>query len=275
MSDPRRPRTDDDPVLRRIARILDAKRRDNEEALGALKSVDRSWDELNKEVDQAIGTEFDLLGAEERAVKAARDQLEPFEEGVPETEEGMEEGGEMMNEAEPARRRVADRAAVIETIRDSLDESVRAVELRRESMRSAHTAVTRFAELTREGLETLREELSAGLPEIPAAVPVAGIELPEPEDGDGDGGERPPAPAPPRATSTPLEHIRGIGPKRAERLRDAGIPDLEAFLEADTAKLVEIAGFDADVAKEEARRVLEEHLESDGEGEGGGGGGSS
>lgn len=262
MSEPRRPQNDDDPVLRRIARILDAKRRNSEEALGALKSVDRSWDELNKEVDQAIGTEFDLLGAEERAVKAARGRLERFQGEIPGREEMGEEEAE--EEAEPARRRAADRAAAAEAIRDSLDESVRAVELRRESMRSAHTAVTRFAELTRESLETLREELSAELPEIPSAVPVAGIELPEPE---GDDGERPPAPRPPRTTSTPLEHIRGIGPKRAERLREAGIPDLEAFLEADAAKLVEIAGFDADVAKEEARRVLEEHLRSAGEGE--------
>jgi predicted flap endonuclease-1-like 5' DNA nuclease len=122
-------------------------------------------------------------------------------------------------------------------------------------MRSAHTALTRFSALTRESLETLREELAAEPPELRAAVRVAGIEPPEPVDGGGD--RTPPTPRPP-TTSTPLEDIRGVGPKRAEKLRAAGIPDLEAFLRTDSAKLVEIAGLDADVAKEDARKVIEE-----------------
>jgi len=245
VSDARRGPNDDDPVLRRIARILDAKRRDNEEALGALKAADRSWDKLSKEVDQEIGKEFDLLGAEERAVKAARGRLDKP------TTPGLASG----TGATPVRGAAPERAAEAPSLRDSLDESIRSVELRGASMRSAHTALTRFSALTRESLETLREELAAEPPELRAAIAVAGIEPPEPVAG---GGDRPsPTPRPP-ATSTPLEHVRGIGPKRAEKLRAAGVPDLEAFLRTDSAKLAEIAGLDADVAKEDARRALEE-----------------
>lgn len=261
MSDTSRSQNDDDPVLRRIARILDAKRRDNEEALGALRAVDRSWDKLNKEVDQEIGKEFDLLGAEERAVKAARERLDKP------TATGLASG----TGAAPVRGAAAERAAEAPSVRDSLDESIRSVELRGSSMRSAHTALTRFSALTRESLETLREELAAEPPELRAAVRVAGIEPPEPVDGGGD--RTPPTPRPP-TTSTPLEEVRGIGPKRAEKLRAAGIPDLEAFLRTDTGKLVEIASLDADVAKEDARRVLAKIRAAAGRG-GKGKGGSS
>jgi len=251
MSDIRKALEDDDPVVRRIARMLDAKRRDNEEALGALKAADRSWDRLNKEVDQEIGKEFDLLGAEERAVKAARDRLDGGEVvGVPPVVRGREVGTAAQPPSTPP-----------PSLKDSLDESLRSVEERGKSMRAAHTAVTRFAKLTRDDLESLRGELATDPPDVVAAIPVAGIELPEPSGGGGG-----PTPAIPRpTTSTPLENIRGIGPVRADRLRAAGIPDLEAFLRTDTAKLVELAGFDADVAKEEARKVLEEVLASRGE----------
>lgn len=60
----------------------------------------------------------------------------------------------------------------------------------------------------------------------------------------------------PPPTSTPLEVVRGIGPARARLLRAAGIKDLETFLRTDTAKLVEIAGFDAHAAKREAEKAL-------------------
>ena len=64
---------------------------------------------------------------------------------------------------------------------------------------------------------------------------------------------------PPARTSTPLEHVRGIGPKRAERLRAAGIGDLESLLRADADHLVEILGFDVGPTRAEAERVLAEH----------------
>jgi hypothetical protein len=60
----------------------------------------------------------------------------------------------------------------------------------------------------------------------------------------------------PRGISTPLEAIRGIGPARARKLRAAGIADIETLLRTDTAKLVEIAGFDAHEVKREAERAL-------------------
>jgi hypothetical protein len=58
--------------------------------------------------------------------------------------------------------------------------------------------------------------------------------------------------------STPLESIKGIGPVIAAKLRAAGIPDVETFLRTPGEKLVEIAGFDAEVIKKEAERVVRE-----------------
>ena len=66
---------------------------------------------------------------------------------------------------------------------------------------------------------------------------------------------------PPKSTSTPLEAIRGIGPARARRLRAAAILDVEAFLRADSAKLGEIAAFDAAAAKREAEKLLKKKKE--------------
>ncbi len=60
----------------------------------------------------------------------------------------------------------------------------------------------------------------------------------------------------PRTASTPLEAVRGIGPKTAEQLRAADIPDVEALLRTPGEKLVDIAGFDADVMRERAREVV-------------------
>ena len=54
-------------------------------------------------------------------------------------------------------------------------------------------------------------------------------------------------------TSTPLETIRGVGPRTADRLRAAGIADVEALMRISAAKLVELAGKDA--------RVLKRHVE--------------
>lgn len=63
--------------------------------------------------------------------------------------------------------------------------------------------------------------------------------------------------APPVAVGgTPLENIKGIGPKTAAKLRAAGIPDVEAFLKTPDEKLVEIAGFDADVVKKQAEEAV-------------------
>jgi len=73
---------------------------------------------------------------------------------------------------------------------------------------------------------------------------------------DASGGIRP---RPNLESSTPLEHVRGIGPKRAETLRKAGIGDLESLLAADADRLVEILGFDIGPTREEAEKVLAEH----------------
>ena len=53
----------EDPVIRRMQRILDAKRRENERTIGALDRLDESWESMNKELDEAIGSEFELMTA--------------------------------------------------------------------------------------------------------------------------------------------------------------------------------------------------------------------
>ncbi len=265
MSEETRAKLDDDPVCRRIARILDAKRRENEKVLGALKAVDDAWEGLNKEVDAAIGTEFDLMEVERVAVLAAKKRLKksrvvPVDEGfvlggkvrdddkkvglpgvlvrLVREKDGEEEvlaetvtdqmgnfaglvpkaklraptagrGGETLRiealskagerplftmkkrlvlEAGKVKeveleirsvRKIADRLTAAETVRDSVEESVEVVGRRIASMKASHTAVSRFAGLTRDGLTELREELAVEPPKIVAAVPVAGIE-PEP-----------------------------------------------------------------------------------------------
>ncbi len=279
MSEETRAKLDDDPVCRRIARILDAKRRENEKVLGALKAVDDAWEGLNKEVDAAIGTEFDLMEVEREAVLAAKKRLKksrvvPVDEGfvlggkvrdddkkvglpgvlvrLVREKDGEEEvlaetvtdqmgnfaglvpkaklsaptagrGGETLRiealskagerplftmkkrlvlEAGKAKevdlevravRKIADRLTAAETVRDSVEESVEVVERRIASMKAAHTAVTRFAGLTRDGLTELREELAVEPPKIVAAVPVAGIE-PEPPKGEEEKEEKPKKP---------------------------------------------------------------------------------
>jgi hypothetical protein len=68
---------------------------------------------------------------------------------------------------------------------------------------------------------------------------------------------RPTAPPAGGTTSTPLESVRGIGRKTAEKLRAAGIPDLEALLRTPASQLVQIAGFDADVVRRRAREAVD------------------
>jgi hypothetical protein len=73
---------------------------------------------------------------------------------------------------------------------------------------------------------------------------------PSSSQGGPPGGDGPPT------TSTPLENIKGIGPKTANRLRAAGIADIESLLRTPTAKLVEIAGFDAHAVRRVAERIM-------------------
>ena len=58
--------------------------------------------------------------------------------------------------------------------------------------------------------------------------------------------------------STPLERVKGIGPKTAAKLRAAGIPDLETLLGTPGDRLVELAGFDAEAIRHDAEKVLGE-----------------
>lgn len=58
--------------------------------------------------------------------------------------------------------------------------------------------------------------------------------------------------------STPLERVKGIGPKTAAKLRAAGIPDLETLLRTPGDRLVDLAGFDAEALRRDAGRVLGE-----------------
>lgn len=62
---------------------------------------------------------------------------------------------------------------------------------------------------------------------------------------------RPPSatPAPQPTSSTPLENIRGVGPKTATKLRAKGIKDIEGLEQVDTKKLVDFAGLDKSVTQ--------------------------
>lgn len=80
----------------------------------------------------------------------------------------------------------------------------------------------------------------------PPATTRPGTGTPQPEATSRVGGLRAyqqPAPAT-SAAGTPLEAIRGVGPKSAEKLRQAGIADVEHFEKTPGATFVKLAGFD-------------------------------
>ena len=62
---------------------------------------------------------------------------------------------------------IADRITAAEAARDSVEETVASVERRLESMKAAHTATTRFADLTRDGLRELSDAMATEPPPIP------------------------------------------------------------------------------------------------------------
>lgn len=313
-----------DPVAARIARILDAKRRGNAEILSSLKVAEESWERLNKEVDTAIGHEFDLVASERDAVQAARDRLEdpgkepsddgfvvtgrvfdntskvglpqilvrvmadrdvagePLAEAVTDAAgayravvraelfdpagdqtavrvEAMQPadgrivararlalvmrvgGVEQVDLPVKATRGVSDQVVAGEAARDSVEETLASVELRLASMRAAHTATTRFSDLTRDGLKDLSAAMAADPPPIESSVPIPGIDPVAPPDRPTPPDPDEPQPDPP-VTSTSLEEIPGIGPRIAKKLRDAGIPDVETLVRFPPEKLAEILG---------------------------------
>jgi hypothetical protein len=61
--------------------------------------------------------------------------------------------------------------------------------------------------------------------------------------------QKPVPPAPRDRTSTPLENIKGVGPKTAAKLRATGIKDVEALRKTKTEKLIAFAGTDKKVIK--------------------------
>ncbi|HEX2854235.1 MAG TPA: helix-hairpin-helix domain-containing protein [Opitutaceae bacterium] len=86
----------------------------------------------------------------------------------------------------------------------------------------------------------------AATPRVPAPVaskPAAATPTPPPAT------EKPATPAPQDRASTPLENIKGVGPKTAAKLRATGIKDVEALKETKTEKLIEFAGTDKKVTE--------------------------
>ena len=319
----------DDPVQARLARILDGKRRDNADILSALKVAEDAWERLNKEVDTAIGQEFDLISSEQAAVLAARDRLDnpdtdpadknfvlagrvfdatsktglpqitvrvlrdrdqpgeplataitdaagayraivppeqfdPSGAATPIRVEALQAGaakpvalqrlslvlssGGVQQVDLPVKqsRTVGGNVAAGESARDSLEATIATVQQRLASMQAAHTATSRFSDLTRDGLK----ELSAALASEPPVVVIddqPAPPAPAPEPVPQPAPEPEPAPEP-GTRSTPLENIPGIGDKFADRLRAAGVPDVEALVETPIEKLADILG-SADLAK--------------------------
>jgi hypothetical protein len=320
----------DDPVQVRLARILDAKRRDNADILSALKVAEDAWERLNKEIDTAIGQEFDLISSEETAVLAARDRLdspnsdpaeksfvfagrvfeetskvglpqitvrvlherelgeplatavtdaagayraivpperfEPSDVATPIRVEAIAAGGvrpvalhriavlltsggvEQVDLPVKQSRAVGGNIVAGESARDSLEATIATVQQRLASMKAAHTATTRFSDLTRDGLK----ELSAAMSTDPPVIDIGDRPATPPEPDPGPGPEPDPGPEP-RPRSSPLEEIPGIGERLADRLRAAGIPDVEALVETPVEKLAEILR-----SEELAKRALED-----------------
>ncbi len=83
-------------------------------------------------------------------------------------------------------------------------------------------------------------------PPVRAAAPVTAVKTPTTPDDN---------PKPVKG-GTPLENVKGIGPKTAAKLRAAGIPDLETLIATDSKKLVDLFGFDAAVIKRDATKAV-------------------
>jgi len=142
-------------------------------------------------------------------------------------------------------RGLSGNVAAGEAARDSIDETVAAVEKRLESMKAAHTATTRFADLTRDGLKELSEAIAGEPP--PLDVRPQPEPQPQPEPVPTPTPEPEPAPEPvpepqPEPRSTPLEKVPGIGDALAAKLRDAGIPDAETLVRTPFEKVAAIVG---------------------------------
>lgn len=75
MKETRIPNLNVDPVGVRLARIIEEKKGANEEALGKIKSLTDSWEELNKTIEGDIKDEFELMDLEDQALVEARGDL--------------------------------------------------------------------------------------------------------------------------------------------------------------------------------------------------------
>jgi hypothetical protein len=80
----------------------------------------------------------------------------------------------------PTTKKTADRLNAAKAFKDSVIQNLDGVEAKITSMKKAHTALTKFAELTRDGLRDLRSDLAAPAPRIAAAVPIGDLEPPRP-----------------------------------------------------------------------------------------------
>ena len=133
---------------------------------------------------------------------------------------------------------VAARVSAAEAARDSIDETIASVERREESMKAAHTATTRYADLTRDGLRELSDAMAADPPPIPPSVPITGVEpAPPPRRPRDPAGSPGRPPEPPRHLDVAREDRRHRpapggeaarrrhprrGDVRAHEVRDAG-----------------------------------------------------
>lgn len=254
-----------DPVWRRLAAIVEAKGRENDEAIGTLKALDQRWEGLNKELDLDIGTEFKLAAVEREEALAAKEKLRKG--SVAPSDEGFVVGGRVVDEnkaglpgvavrvlrgrgaeakvlaealtdergdfaglvpqalleelgagketiriealikpgARPVAvkeksvamatgdtetvdlslssgREIGDRQRAAKAVEDSVLHNLEVIDSRIVSMKSAHTGLTAFSALTRDGLKSIRADLAVKPPEIAAAVAIGDVEPPEPPE---------------------------------------------------------------------------------------------
>lgn len=74
-------------INERVRNIIEAKRKENESALGMLNALESSWDVLGKKMDEGIKEEFELIAVDVKAIERAKNLVErnpciPVEENL-------------------------------------------------------------------------------------------------------------------------------------------------------------------------------------------------
>jgi len=222
-----------------------------------------------------LQVEFQVVAGDGSLLHSEVASLTPRLGGVAQVTLAIAETGAVSNQLEAGK-------AVKDSILDSRD----LVASRVENMRGANDALTKMAEITRDELDILHEELAVTPPKVmttlvkpalepesgpvttrPTTTPTPVVEKPITDEGGSDNDEparpdrptRPTRPARPTRSSHELIDIDGIGPSRVKQLKRAEIRDIETFINTDDSKLTKILGdLDFKAMKEHGKKLLKD-----------------